>query len=159
MIGTMTRALVAVGALLALAFLILAVVVFATRDEDRITADNLLSEELTRAIQVSEQETDGEVDLRTLADFPWDRVLVVAPGAPRDEVSAALGSEYNGTLPFGSRGHVFVFARGSSVARIADYRGRAAFRGFESSVDELSREDAVLRVDDLVVSPATANGA
>jgi hypothetical protein len=151
----MTRALVAVGALLALAFLILGVAVFATRDEDRITADNLLSEDLTRAIGVSEEQTRGEVDLRTVADFPWDRVLVVARGAPRDDVASALGSDYNGTLPFGSRGPVFVFARGSAVARIADYRGRATFRGFEAPVDELPRDRSLLRVDNLVVSPAS----
>jgi hypothetical protein len=153
MIGAMTRALVAVGALLALAFLILGIVVFATRDEDRITADNLLSETLTRAIQLSEQEAGGEVDLRTVADFEWDRVLVLAPGAPRDAVSAALGSEYDGMLPFGSFGEVLVFARGNAVARIADYRGRGTFTGFEHPVDELPRERAVLRVNNLVVAP------
>ncbi len=155
MIGAMTRALVAVGALLALAFLILGVVVLATREEDRITADNLLSENLTRAIQLSEEEGDGELDLRTVTDFPWDRVLVLAPGAPRDEVSAALGSAYNGTLPFGSRGQAFVFVRGNAVARIADYRGRGTFTGFERPIDELPRERAVLHVNNLVVSPAT----
>jgi hypothetical protein len=155
MIGAMTRALVAVGALLAVAFLILAVAVFTTRDEDRITADNLLAENLTRAIQVSEEEGDGEVDLRAVATFPWDRVLVLAPGAPRDDVSAALGSDYNGTLPFGSRGQVFVFVRGNTVARIADYRGRGTFTGFERPLDELPRDRAVLAVNNLVVSPAS----
>jgi hypothetical protein len=149
MIGAMTRALVAVGALLALAFVALGVVVFATRDEDRITADNLLSEDLTRAIGTSA----GEVDLRTVADFDWDRVLVLAPGTPRDAASAALGREYRGTLPFGSRGTVLVFARGSEVARIADYRGRGTFSGFERPVDRLARDDAVLRVRELVVTP------
>jgi hypothetical protein len=150
----MTRALVAVGALLAVAFLILGVVVFTTRDEDRITADNVLSESLTRAIQLSEEEGDGTVDLRRVADFPWDRVLVLAPGAPRDAVSRALGSEYNGTLPFGSLGQVFVFARGDQIARVADYRGRGTFTGFERPLDVLPRERAVLRVHNLVVSPA-----
>jgi hypothetical protein len=146
----MTRALVAVGALLALFFVVLGIVVFNTREEDRITADNLLAEELTRAIQVS----DGDVDLRTVADwFPWDRVLVVSPGAPRDAVSATLGSSYDGVLPFGSRGPVLVFTSGNTVARLADYRGRGTFRGFEPPVDELPRDRAVLRVDDLVVSP------
>ena len=149
----MTRALVAVGALLAVAFLILGVVVFATRDEDRITADNQLSENLTRAIQLSEEEGDGTVDLRRVAVFPWDRVLVLAPGAPRDAVSQALGSEYNGTLPFGSLGQVFVFARGDQIARIADYRGRGTFTGFERPLDMLPRDRAVLRVNNLVVSP------
>jgi hypothetical protein len=153
MIGAMTRALVAVGALLALAFLILGIVVLATREEDRITADNQLSEDLTRAIQLSEEEGDGELDLRTVTDFSWDRVLVLAPGAPRDEVSAALGSEYNGTLPFGSLGQAFVFVRGNAVARIADYRGRGTFTGFERPLDVLPRERAVLQVNNLVVSP------
>jgi hypothetical protein len=153
MIGAMTRALVAVGALLAVAFLILAVVVFATRDEDRITADNQLSENLTRAIQLSEEQSGGEVDLRRVASFPWDRVLVLAPGAPRDAVSAELGSAYNGTLPFGSLGQVFVFARGAQIARIADYRGRGTFTGFERPLDVLPRDRAVLRVHNLVVSP------
>jgi hypothetical protein len=153
MIGAMTRALVAVGALLTVAFLILGVAVFATRDEDRITADNQLSEKLTRAIQLSEDQSGGKVDLRRVADLPWDRVLVLAPGAPRDAVSAALGSEYKGTIPFGSLGQVFVFARGSDVARIADYRGRGTFTGFERPLDELPRDRAVLHVHNLVVSP------
>jgi hypothetical protein len=155
MIGGMSRALVAVGALLALTFLILGVVVFATRDEDRITADNLLSENLTRAIQLADEENDGEVNLRTIAGFPWDRVLILAPGAPRDDVSAALGGDYNGQLPFGSRGQVFVFARGNEVARIADYRGRGTFTGFERPLAELPRADAVLRVNNLVVAPGS----
>ena len=107
----MTRALIVVGALLAVAFGVLAVVVFATRDEDRVAVDNLLALELTRTIGVSE---GGEVDLRRLAGFRWDRVLVVAPGTPREAVSDALGSEYRGELPFGSTGQVFVFADGPS---------------------------------------------
>jgi hypothetical protein len=150
----MTRALVAVGALLAVAFLILGIVVFTTREEDRITADNLLAERLTRAIQLSEEESGGRVDLRRVADFPWDRVIVLAPGSPRDAVSAALGSEYRGTLPFGSLGQVFVFARGREVARLADYRGRGTFTGFERPLDVLPRDRAVLQVHNLVVTPA-----
>ena len=153
MIGAMTRALVAVGALLAVAFLILGLVVFLNRSEDRVAADNLLAERLTRAIQVSEDEADGMVDLREVAAFPWDRVLIVAPGTPRAAVSDALGSPYKGDLPFGSLGQVFVFARGRAIARIADYRGRGTFTGFERPLDELPRERAVLRVRNLVVSP------
>ena len=154
MIGAMTRALAAVGALLAIAFLIFGVVVYATRDEDRVAADTQLAESLTRAIQLSEEDSNGEVDLRRVADFPWDRVLVLAPGAPRDAVSAALGSEYKGTLPFGSLGQVFVFARGREIARIADYRCRGTFTGFQRPLDELPRDRAVLQVHSLVVSPA-----
>ncbi len=149
----MTRALLAVGALLAVAFMIFGLVVFLTRAEDRVAVDNLLAERLTRAIQVAEDETGGEVDLARVAGFPWDRVLVVAPGTSRAAVSDALGSAYKGDLPFGSLGQVFVFARGNALARIADYRGRGTFTGFERPLDVLPRDRALLRVRDLVVSP------
>jgi len=156
MIGGMTRALIAVGALLTTAFIVFGLVVFLTRSEDRVSADNTLAETLTRAIQVSDTEGgDGRVDLRRVAPFRWDRVLVIQPGTARDAVSAALGSEYRGMLPFGSTGEVFVFARGKAIARIADYRGRGTFSGFERPLDVLPRADAVLSVDELVISPAT----
>ena len=155
MIGGMTRALIAVGALLTTAFIVLGLVVFLTRSEDRVAADNVLAENLTRAIQVSDTEGDGTVDLRRVAPFGWDRVMVVQPGTARDAVSAALGSPYKGMLPFGSTGEVFVFARGKAIARIADYRGRGTFTGFERPLDVLPRADAVLGVRDLVISPAS----
>ena len=147
----MARPLIAVGALLAVAFAVLAVVVFATREEDRVAVDNLLALELTRAIG---QDEDGEVDLRRLAPFSWERVLVVASGTARETVSEALGSPYKGDLPYGSTGQLFVFAAGGELARFADYRGRATFNGFERPVDSLPRSRAVLRVRDGVVTPA-----
>jgi hypothetical protein len=147
----MARALGAVGALLAVAFAVLLVVVFATREEDRVAVDDLLSLELTRSIGSSE---GGTVDLRRLARGEWDRVLVVAPGTPRETVSEALGSKFNGDLPFGSTGELLVFAAGDALVRFADYRGRARFAGFEEPVDELPRPDAVLSVRGGVVGPA-----
>jgi hypothetical protein len=150
----MTRALLAVGGLLATAFLILGLVVFLNRSEDRVAVDNLLAERLTRAIGVSEDDGDGRVDLTEVAPFPWDRVIVAAPGTSRDAVSEELGSGYKGDLPFGSLGQVFVFARGKQLARIADYRGRGTFTGFDRPLDVLPRDRAVLQVRELVVSPA-----
>jgi hypothetical protein len=144
----MGRALAAVAALLALAFAILAVVVFASREEDRVAVDNVLALELTRAIG-----TSHEVDLGRLADFGWDRVLVVAPGTPRAAISRALGSEFKGDLPFGSSGPLLVFADHGDLARFADYRGRSTFAGFERPIDALPRDRAVLRVRDAVVAP------
>jgi hypothetical protein len=146
----MARALIAVATLLVLAFGILAIVVFTTRQEDRVAVDDALALELTRAIGTSE---GGEVDLRRLARFRWDRVLVVAPGTSREVVSEALGSAYKGDLPFGSTGQLFVFADGDELARFADYRGRATFTGFERPLDALPRARALLRVRDGVVSP------
>ena len=144
----MARALGAVGALLAVAFGVLLLVVFATREEDRVAVDDILALEVTRAIG----STDS-VDLRRLARGDWDRVLVVAPGTPRERISGALGSEFNGDLPFGSTGPLLVFAAGDALVRFADYRGRATFEGFEEPVDELPRADALLAVRDAVVRP------
>jgi hypothetical protein len=146
----MARALGAVGALLAVAFAVLLLVVFATREEDRVAVDDILALELTRAIGTSD---GGTVDLRRLARGEWDRVLVVAPETPRATVSDALGSEFNGDLPFGSTGELLVFAAGDALVRFADYRGRATFAGFEEPVDELPRAGAVLSVRAGVVEP------
>ncbi|MET0200942.1 MAG: hypothetical protein ABW060_17985 [Solirubrobacteraceae bacterium] len=151
----MTRALIAVGALLAVAFAVLGLVVYLNREEDRVAVDNVLALELTRAIGVADQ--DGEdVDLTRLADGDWDRVLVAVPGTAREDVSEALGSPYNGDLPFGRTGQLFVFARGNELVRFADYRGRATFTGFERPLDVVPRDRAVLAVRNGVVSPADA---
>jgi hypothetical protein len=152
----MARGLIAVGALLAVAFGILLAVVFLSRDEDRVAVDNVLALELTRAIGTSD-ETGDRVDLRALAPFDWDRVLVVAPGTARDEISTALGTPYRGDLPYGSSGQLFVFALRDRLARFADYRGRATFDGFERPLDELPRADAVLVVRNGIVSPAAGS--
>jgi hypothetical protein len=151
----MTRALIAIGALLAVAFAGLGLVVYLNREEDRVAVDNVLALELTRAIGVADQ--DGEdVDLTRLADGDWDRVLVAVPGTPREDVSEALGSPYKGDLPFGRTGQLFVFARGSELVRFADYRGRATFTGFERPLDVVPRDRAALAVRNGVVSPADA---
>ena len=151
----MTRALIAVGALLAVAFAGLGLVVYLNREEDRVAVDNVLALELTRAIGVADQ--DGEdVDLTRLADGDWDRVLVAVPGTAREDVSEALGSPYNGDLPFGRTGQLFVFARGNELVRFADYRGRATFTGFERPLEVVPRDRAVLAVRNGVVSPADA---
>jgi hypothetical protein len=151
----MTRALIAVGALLAVAFAGLGLVVYLNREEDRVAVDNVLALELTRAIGVADQ--DGEdVDLTRLADGDWDRVFVAVPGTPREDVSEALGSPYKGDLPFGRTGQLFVFARGNELVRFADYRGRATFTGFERPLDVVPRDRAVLAVRNGVVSPADA---
>ena len=151
----MTRALIAVGVLLALSFAGLGLVVYVNREEDRVAVDNVLALELTRAVGIADQNKE-ELDLRRVTAGDWDPVLVVVPGTPRETVSEALGSPYNGDLPFGRTGQLFVFARGDALVRFADYRGRATFTGFERPLDVLPRDRAVLAVRDLVVSPADA---
>jgi hypothetical protein len=146
----MTRALIAVGAALVLMIGGLGLAVFVSRDEDDVGADSLLSENLTRAIGTSDR-----VDLARLAPFEWDEVLVIARGTPRAEISRRLGYEWTGSGDL-DLGEQFVFLEGGQVARFADYRGLARFEGFETPIDTLPREDAVLLVRDLVVSPARA---
>ena len=151
----MTRALIAVGVLLALAFAGLGLVVYLNREEDRVAVDNVLALGLTRAIGVADQD-GADDDLTRLADGDWDRVIVAVPGTARERVSEALGSEYKGDLPFGRTGQLFVFARGNELVRFADYRGRATFTGLERPLDVLPRDRAVLAVRNGVVSPADA---
>ena len=151
--SAMTRALIAVGALLALAFAGLGLVVYLNREEDRVAVDNVLALELTRSIGTADQDGD-DVELARIAPGDWDRVIVAVPGVPRETVSDALGSPYNGDLPFGRTGQLFVFARGSALVRFADYRGRATFNGFDRPLDGLARADAVLVVRGGIVMPA-----
>jgi hypothetical protein len=147
----MGRALLAVGAVLALAFLSLGLTVYLSRSEDLVAVDNLLSERLTRSFQLAE-EADREVDLGQETDFAWDRVLVVEPGTPQARISAALGSRFPGAETFDG-GPLLVFARGDEMVRYADYRGRGIFARIERPVGELARDEAVFRVRDLVIFP------
>lgn len=136
----MARVLSLVGAALVVCLGGLGLAVHLTRDEDNLQVDNLLAEAITR--EVARGET---VDLRELARFEWDRVLIVAPGTPRDVLSARLGREWTGIEPV-ERGERLLFVRERRVVRFADYRGSHTFVGFERPVDELPRERAVLRV-------------
>ncbi len=118
----MGRALVAVGALLALCFAVLGIAVFASRTEDRVAIDGPLSERISRAIALASRQ-DGEVDLARVATFPWDRALIVEPGTPRSRISDALGFEWKGDVGF-QTGELLVFVDRDAVARFADYRAR-----------------------------------
>lgn len=149
----MGKALTAVGAALVLCIGGFAAAVYLNRDEDGIAVDNLLAERFTRAVALAERETGGRVDLRRLAPGDWDEVLVVARGTPRDAISAELGYEWTGELRF-QIGELLIFLRAGRVVRFADYRGEGSFEGFDTPLHRLPREGAVLRVDDLVVSPA-----
>jgi hypothetical protein len=147
----MTRALVVVGAVLALLIGGLSLAVVLGSDEDDIAVDNPLSENLTRAIALAERESGGRVDLGARVPGDWDTVLVVARGAPREAISDRLGYEWTGDdFPTGEQ---LIFLDGDRVTRFADYRGLGVFEGFRTPVDALPRDGAVLRVRNLVISP------
>lgn len=150
----MGKVLFAVCAFLALCIAGLALASYLTREEETLAVDNLLAEDLTRRIQLAERETGGEVDLTEAADFRWDTVLLAEEGMPLEAIGEAVGAEFRGVLNYDveSRG-LFVFLRDGRVVRFADYRGRGTFEGFETPIARLPREDATLRVDDLVIRP------
>ena len=150
----MGRALVAVGAALVLCFVVLGAVVYLTRDEDTVAVDAQLAERITRAVAEAEQRGEP-VDLSRLTPFPWDRVVVFKPRTSKAVIDRALGFEFKGDLPYDvESSEVFVFVSDGRLARFADYRGRGVFEGFERPVDELSPQDAVFEVRDLVARPA-----
>src|SRR5215212_754041 len=84
--AAMARALTAVGALLTLAILGLALAVYLTREEDRIAVDNLLCEDITRAIGTAE-DRGRDVDLGRIAKFDWDEVVIADRNASRAQIS------------------------------------------------------------------------
>jgi hypothetical protein len=145
------KALTAVGIALALLIGGLGLAVYLTRDEDNLQVDNILAENLTKAIALA-QGQGGRVDLTTQARFDWDRVLLVSRNATPAQISARIGHPWTGIVGFRT-GELFLFERGSRVVRFADYRGEGRFRGFQRPFTELPRAQAVLRVHDLVVRP------
>ena len=148
----MARALIAVGAALALLVGGLALAVFLTRDEDNIQVDNLLSERFTREVATASAE-GTDLDLGRIAPFDWSRVLVVAPGTPDAEISRALGYEWTGVLGFETGEKLILLDGDGKVARFFDYRGEGRFTGIETPIAELAREDAVFQVRRLQISP------
>ena len=148
----MARALIAVGAALALFIGGLALAVFLTRDEDNVQVDNLLSERFTR--DVASASADGtDLVLAEIAPFEWARVLIVARGTPDEEISRALGYEWTGVLGFEVGEKLILLDRDGEVARFLDYRGEGRFAGVRTPIAELAREDAVFRVRRLVITP------
>jgi hypothetical protein len=147
----MARALTAVGALLVLCLLILGLVVYLGRDEDKVAVDNLLAEDITRAIG-SAEERGADVDVGRVADFDWDKLVLAQRTATRAQITRAIGRPWKGDLHFGT-GDLLIFLRGGAVARFADYRGEGRFGGVERPFARFDRADAVFRVRGLVIRP------
>jgi hypothetical protein len=150
----MGKALIAVGTFLGVCFLIFGGVVYVSRDEDTFAVDSALSERLSKAVAEAEQSRT-EVDLRVLAGFDFDRVLVFAPGARRADISEQLGFQFQGELRYTAESsEIFVFTNNGRFVRFADYRGRGRFAGLPRPFATLSANDAVFTVRDGVARPA-----
>lgn len=148
----MTRALIGIGGLLVVCFAILGLTVYLTRTEDRIAVDNLLAEDLSRAVGTAQADNQGRVELTRVADFGWEEVLLVEAGTPRAAISRELGYEWKGDVNFGVV-PILIFLDGAGrVERFADYRGEGVFEGFETPFDRLPRPDSSLRVSNLVIT-------
>jgi hypothetical protein len=147
----MTRALTAVGAALALALLVLGLVIYVNRDENGIAVDNLLAEDITRAIATAEDRGE-DVDLGRIANFQWDELVIAERDATRAQLTRELGFPWEGDLEFRT-GDILIFLRDGELARFADYRGEGRFEGIDRPFAHFDRDAAVFRVRGLVIHP------
>jgi hypothetical protein len=149
----MGKALIAVGSLLAVFFIVFGGVVYVTRDEDTYAVDAALSEGISKAVAEAE-ENDENVDLRNLADFDFDEVVIFDPSLSRDAISDELGFEFKGELRYRAETtEIFVFLNHGQFVRFADYRGRGRFDGLDEPFAHLSANDAVFRISNGVATP------
>jgi hypothetical protein len=150
----MGKALIAVGTFLALCFAIFGGVVYFTRDENTYAVDSGLSERITKAVLESEQRNEP-LDLRVIAPFDFDRVLIFKPGRKRADISEQLGFEFMGELRYiAESSEIFVFTNRGQFVRFADYRGRGRFEGLERPFDYREANEAVFEVRGGVARPA-----
>jgi hypothetical protein len=147
----MARALTAVGAALALALLVLGLVIYVNRDENGIAVDNLLAEDVTRAIGTAEDRGE-DVDLGRIANFEWDELVIAERDATRAQLTRELGFPWEGDLEFRT-GDILIFLRKGELARFADYRGEGRFEGIDRPFAHFDRDAAVFRVRGLIIRP------
>jgi hypothetical protein len=147
----MARALTAVGAALVLALLVLGTVIYVNRDEKGIAVDNLLAEDITRAVGTAE-DRGADVDRGRVAKFKWDELVIAERDATRAQLTRELGFPWEGDLEFRT-GDILIFLRKGRLARFADYRGEGHFEGIERPFARFDRGDAVFRVRSLVIRP------
>jgi hypothetical protein len=150
---SMGRALTAVGVLLALFLLGFGLLVFLTRTEDGVAIDNLLSENLTKEIQLAEGRGEPVIDFAEQTDFAWDRLCITPASTPKETIDAELGFEFKGDTHL-LNGVLLIFADRGELARFADYRGEGRFEGIEEPVACFDRERAAFRIRDLVLTPS-----
>ena len=148
---TIGRALTAVGAALVLALLVLGTVIYVNRDEDGIAVDNLLAEDISRAIGTAE-DRGADVDLGRVANFEWDELVIAPRDATRAQLTRELGFPWEGELEFRT-GDILIFLRDGKLARFADYRGEGRFEGIDRPFARFARDDAVFRVRSLAIRP------
>jgi hypothetical protein len=146
-----TRALVVVGFALAFCLSGLGLAVYLSREKEKLAVDQVLAEGFGLAVGKAARSPSHRLDLREVAPFRWQRVLLVADGTGKDTISRALGFAWKGELLF-STNDMLVFVDGHSVARYADYRGSRAFAGFRRPIETIDRDHAVFHVRGQVIT-------
>ena len=134
-----------------LALLVLGLVVYVNRDENGIAVDNLLAEDISRAIGTAE-DRGADVDLGRIAKFEWDELVIAERDATRAQLTRELGFPWEGDLEFRT-GDILIFLRKGALARFADYRGEGHFEGIDRPFAHFDRDQAVFRVRGLVIRP------
>jgi hypothetical protein len=147
----MARALFAVGGLLALLIAGLVLVAWLGRPDESLAVDNILSEDITKAVTTADQQ-DSNLELADVNRSPWDKVVVVAPRTPREEISRRLGTEWKGDVGYDA-GELFIFLNDGEVDRFAHYLGKGRFEGLSQPFDEFTPQTAAFVVNDGVVEP------
>jgi hypothetical protein len=147
----MARALFAVGGLLALLIAGLVLVAWLGRADESLAVDNILSEQITKAVTTADQQ-DSNLALADVNQSPWDKVVVVSPRTPREEISRRLGTDWKGDVGYDA-GELFIFLRDGEVDRFAHYLGKSRFEGLSQPFDEFTPQTGVFVVNDGVVEP------
>ena len=140
---TRLRAGLVLGGIVVAAGVAVAVIgtLFVDRVDEEIDATNG-DEELAAALVRAEHDAREEpVDLTTVVDGDWERVVIACPGDEGAQVDANLGFEWSGYAPPADGGTVNVyFADDDHVLRWAELTNQALCQGPEV----IAREDAVL---------------
>ena len=110
------------------------------------------SENITRSVALAEDRGE-QLDLRRLAPFKWDTLVLAERGSDPEAITDALGFEWTGDVPI-EIGDVLIFVDGGRVARYAEYRGDGAFADVQRPFARFPRERAVFDVRGLTITPA-----
>lgn len=148
----MGKILFAVGAALVACILVLAAVSYFGKEEDKLAIDGILSENITRSVALAEQRGE-RLDLRRLAPFEWDTLILAERGSEPDAITEELGFEWTGDVPI-EIGDVLIFVDGGRVARYAEYRGDGVFEDVQRPFARFPRDRAVFDVRGLTITPA-----
>ncbi len=94
------------------------------------------------------------MDLRGVATFDRDEVLIADIDTPREEISRRLGFAFKGDLVYTAEStELFIFTYQGQFVKFADYRGRRPFVGLRRPTETFRADQAVFDVRNGQVMP------